>query len=84
MSSGGLKPCPFCGSELQRILKHSVADLFYVECSVCGARGPTCYTEEAGFEWYSGTHDLNAAIDVWNRRAAPAGEPPAPPEGGEG
>jgi Lar family restriction alleviation protein len=39
----GLAPCPFCGGVILRFnftMRHDSIDEVFVECGVCGARGP--------------------------------------------
>lgn len=50
--------CPFCGSDLQSVVKNKYYghyEDYHVMCQTCGACGPSESTEEE-------------AVDSWNRR----------------
>lgn len=50
--------CPFCGSDLQSVVKNKYYghyEDYHVMCQTCGACGPTAGTEDK-------------AIEAWNKR----------------
>lgn len=54
-------PCPFCG-ETEQLRLHNQSKNHYVECLICGARGPMGYEKDCGVGKAN-------AISAWNRRA---------------
>lgn len=54
-----LKPCPFCGYEKVRIIKHNLdcGTIYQGYCLKCGTLGPD----------YGNTEQQ--AIDAWNKRS---------------
>lgn len=56
--SSELKPCPFCGSEAELVVRYSVdydQDVYYARCKKC----------DATIDFFS----HSAAVEAWNRRA---------------
>ena len=49
-----LKPCPFCHT-VDRIIQESDCGERFIECLLCGARGPIARSE-------------NKAAKLWNKR----------------
>lgn len=70
----GIKPCPFCG-DTNVDVQDGYDEVFrHVEC-FCGARGPTCGTEEHDEEFgdnYAAAARRDA-IEAWN--VAPRSSP---------
>jgi transcription elongation factor Elf1 len=62
---GGLvdvEHCPFCRQPgfYRGFSGKECRSIGWIECSGCGAKGPSCQHEESA---------LPAAVDAWNRRA---------------
>jgi Lar family restriction alleviation protein len=59
-----LKSCPFCGSTYVYVseLINKSFGMAWMQCSECGARGPTLkYTDVENL-------DYDGVVDAWNRR----------------
>lgn len=68
-----LKPCPFCGSKANLIMKQKSKDfLLYVECSKCRARTngyyPIVSDEKKAFDSLMDVKQI--VINKWNNRVS--------------
>jgi len=65
-----LKPCPFCGGEIDTIIKDDTQ--CFVVCRNCGCKGAPSYaiTEEDAIVYDTTTkeHSNTEAIEKWNKR----------------
>ena len=74
MSRPSLKPCPFCGHELDEKDAHKTVFGARVQCWYCGAIGPDPFPRFADSE--GKTHDqvLGISAEWWNKRAGDSNE----------
>ena len=62
-----IKPCPFCGNKDITFGD----DIFWMECSGCGAFGPTVRVSQEEANSLPATDITELAVKLWNSRGKP-------------